>query len=686
MSDRATDTPAQGSTSAPSAKRRSPTRRYLALWLLLGLMHFALLALFMPLHELASGQPLLDIDYALHFYQVNRAQQAFAESGALWSWDPSHLAGYPAGAIEDMSVRALQLWVIGAGKLGVPVAVAFNLFIFLSVAVLPILALVAGWIYRLSDKEGLILGLLWVLAWHFDSFIHWSWYCGMISWALSMPLSVIAIGVLYRLFLVVGRSKADENAAIGSRVGRGEKLWRWLGGGALLCALVALLHPLGVVVVAPTAGILYLRAVRQGRGIAAHGVAALCTIFAVAAASVWLLPSLPFWRYVEGSHIFLRPTPDYLFLDWLELQMSKAATGPSVQTTVRFLAITAGLIGLWRWRKPASDAADGRTDPRALPIAVVVIGGVLIAYFGRYLPGGSTAQPYRFIGPALLAACVPAAVLLADVFSRARLRELSPRSRALLFVAILLFSPRVVRAVAYFLPGIGPYQMVEQEMPAPRHPINVILGARQLKLQNQGVPESFPMIRRWLVEKAKPKGRVLVERYELGEYLAATTKLPIVGGFAYRPFHHGDANWFQYQKARRYERAPFQAYLERYGVSHAIFEQVRWKLENDKKVLKFRKSFEGLRYRAFEVVEPTSYVVRGEGKLVGQKLNELRLEGVKGDELVLRFHYMRSLRCAPDCNVERYPVKGDRVGFIRVVSSGGVALPAKLRVYNSYQF
>jgi hypothetical protein len=668
---------ADAPTGADAPKRRSPTRRYFVLWLLLALVHFGLLLVFMPPDKLATG-PLLDIDYSLHFYQVTRAQQAFAESGALWSWDPSHLAGYPAGAIEDMSVRGLQLFVIAAAKLGASPAKAFNLFAFLAVAVLPLLALLAGWLYRLSDKEGLILGLLWVLAWHFDSFIHWSWYCGMISWALTMPLSVVALGVVYRLFAAVGTPQGRPKAAVTPTDDAGARSWRWLAGGALICALVALLHPLAVIVVAPTAGLIYLRAVRQGRGLAAHGAAALCALAAIAAALVWLLPSLPFWRYVEGSHVFLRPTPDYLILDWLELQMSKAATGPSVQTTVRFVALTAGLIGLWRWRREG--------DVRVLPVATVVLGGTLLAYFGRYLPGGSTAQPYRFIGPALLFACIPAAVLLADLCSRQRLRELSPRSRALVLVLVLLFFPRVVRAVAYFLPGIGPYQMVEQEMPAPRHPVNVVLGARQLKLQAQGVPKSFPKIRRWLLEEAKPQGRVLVERYELGEYLAATTNLPIVGGFAYRPFHHGDANWFQYQKARRYERAPFRAYLERYGVSHAIFEQVRWKLENDKKVLKFKETFERLRFRAFEIVDPTGYVLRGKGRVVKQKINELFVEDVQGDELVLRFHYMRSLRCTPGCKVERFKVDGDRVGFLRIVPSGGPTLAGKLRVYNSYRF
>jgi hypothetical protein len=50
-------------------------------------------------------------------------------------------------------------------------------------------------------------------------------------------------------------------------------------------------------------------------------------------------------------------------------------------------------------------------------------------------------------------------------------------------------------------------------------------------------------------------------------------------------------------------------------------------------------------------------------------------------EVVLRFHYLETLRCRPDCRVERFPVAGDRVGFIRVPDPR-----PELEIYNSYRF
>jgi hypothetical protein len=48
---------------------------------------------------------------------------------------------------------------------------------------------------------------------------------------------------------------------------------------------------------------------------------------------------------------------------------------------------------------------------------------------------------------------------------------------------------------------------------------------------------------------------------------------------------------------------------------------------------------------------------------------------------VIRFHWMESLRCRPGCTAERYRVKGDRVGFIRVRNP-----PRRFEIYNSYRF
>ena len=50
-----------------------------------------------------------------------------------------------------------------------------------------------------------------------------------------------------------------------------------------------------------------------------------------------------------------------------------------------------------------------------------------------------------------------------------------------------------------------------------------------------------------------------------------------------------------------------------------------------------------------------------------------------GPEVVLRFHWMESLRCRPGCKVERFVDPADRVGFIRIPNP-----PPRFEIYNQY--
>jgi hypothetical protein len=47
--------------------------------------------------------------------------------------------------------------------------------------------------------------------------------------------------------------------------------------------------------------------------------------------------------------------------------------------------------------------------------------------------------------------------------------------------------------------------------------------------------------------------------------------------------------------------------------------------------------------------------------------------------LVLKYHWLDSFVCKPDCRVEREPMQADRVGFIRVVEA-----PPNFEIVNAY--
>lgn len=625
-------------------------RRYTLLWLALIGYHLYLISVFMPFSKVASNQPLFNVDYALHYYQVERAVDAFEKSGRLWSYDPSQLAGYPTGVIEDMSVRSLQLFVIALHKLGVDNVVAFNLYALFVMLTVPFLAWIVGFIYRLSERERFFLGVLWVLLWFFDASLHWNWFCGMLSWGLSAPLSVIAVGLVWRVF-----SAFKENLKTPH--------WALLIATLLALSFTSFLHPLAVVAVALPSAILYLHVFKRGWKVHLFTLGALFA--ASAGAAIWLIPSLPFWKFVESSHIFLRPTPDYILLDWIEFQISKQATGPVVQTGLRFLGIASAIYILLRFKR--------ENDKRFLPLILLIGIGFFLAYFGRYIGIFSTMQPYRFINVMALAAAIPTAILLSSLLRASVWKSFSPKAKALVIIFFVLLLPRFYRTAYYIFPSHPEYVMFEDLMPSPKHPINIVMGARKLDMVLDSVPSFFREIRAWLV-KHPPKGRILVSNYELGEYLAATTRFPVIGGFAFRPFIHGDANFFQYLKEPKYERGVFNSYLNRYAISTVILDQVRWSLENDKKAFSFDRAFDGLNFRIFRSNQPVSYFAVGKGKLISQNIDDLRFKEVEPNKdglVIVRFHYDERLKCRSldkkqSCKIQRFKHPKDRVGFIGI--------------------
>jgi hypothetical protein len=66
---------------------------------------------------------------------------------------------------------------------------------------------------------------------------------------------------------------------------------------------------------------------------------------------------------------------------------------------------------------------------------------------------------------------------------------------------------------------------------------------------------------------------------------------------------------------------------------------------------------------------------------VRQALNQIAVDEAAGDEVVLRFHWMETLACSPGCAIERVPVPGDPMGFIRVRKP-----PRAFVVHNSYRW
>ncbi|HEX4338978.1 MAG TPA: hypothetical protein VH062_23890 [Polyangiaceae bacterium] len=611
-------------------------------------LHAVLLGYFFPFRLFASKLPVLEYDYALHAYQVDRALTAFESHHRLWSYDPLMLAGQPAGVVEDLTSKSLEAFVIGAHALGVSPWVAFDAYVLLvHVGLLPA-AWFAARLFGLDRLAAAWTVLFWVLCWHFDSFSHWCWYIGMISWALASYLVVLVVAVFHRAL-------TDHRP-------------RLYAGVAALGALAVFVHPFAVLTLAVPLAALYASAFRR---LAAWEHCALAVTGALAASTslVWLGPALRFRHYIGPVDAFLWPSASYALSDWLGLLRDLAMTGEPVRTSLRtalFVLAAAGLLELRR-----------RRDARVLPLSALIIVSVALAYLSGYSSLLRQTQPYRHIAPATLTAALVAAGTVTELF-RAR-APLNQGARTALVLAALAAVPELARTAAGYLPALLP---THEHARTAFRPGPFASGSSEerepLFMGHSPPPEEYARVARSVSAITGDHGRVASLDWVLGEYLATFAHLATLGGIAERNVPHVAAHPLRHDlSAHVFGEDPVSAYLFEYAVAAVVTRNDAPAFDTRIDLLEKVESVGP--FSVYRVRSPSSYVSEGRGRLIAQESNSLRVEAASETPLVLRFHFMESLKCRPDCAIFRAPAERDPVGFIGVRNA-----PRAFEIYNAY--
>jgi hypothetical protein len=611
-------------------------------------LHLGLLAYFAPPRVLLAKEPVATIDYSLHAYQVDRALGAFRQAGALWAYDPLLLAGQPAGVTEDLTSKGTELFVIGAARLGLHPGLAFNLFILLVLLALPAAGYASARLFGLTRGQSVVVILLWELLWFFDSFLHWSWWIGMISWSFACYGAVLLLGMFHR---------ALETKKTG-----------WYLALAPAGFVLALVHPLVSVTLAVPCLALYARAFRR-LSAREHALIALFVLGAASSALIWIFPFLRFRHYVGDADTFFNAKLSYLLFDSFDLLKDGRQTGGPIRTMIRTLCFAAAALCLWRWHKQG--------DRRLLPLAALIGWTLLLAYCGGYSWIGRQTQPYRQIGPAMLAAAIPAAELLSALCSPRAIAALSRRAKLLVALLLVLVVPRFVRTVLHYMPDLLPEQVMRSKLDLLSSPLVGLNEPKPTRLALQAAPPQHQAVRRWLIEWHAGRGRIVVSEWVLGEYLAASTKLPILGGLVERNVPHVDAHLFRRHPEGDLPGSELADYFETYAVGWVVTAGEFGPLDRRRDLLEPTEVVEG--YRIYRTRAEPSYFALGTGSVETQRLNTITIADASGPEIVLRFHWLETLRCRPSCEVERFAVPGDRVGMIRIASP-----PQRFEIYNSY--
>jgi hypothetical protein len=620
--------------------------------LALACVHVAWVDYFAPFSAIFSPRPIQGVDFDLHIGQVFRVVEGLRGWGESWVYDVRLLAGQPEGAITDAGSKAWELWTYLLHACGVDLAIAFNSWVLLVMLVCPLLIFAAARSFELSAATSLGAAALASALWFFDSFVHWVWFVGMVSWALASCLCALTLGSFYRF---VSRGSLAAALASGLCLGIGH-----------------LIHPYTFFVLAAPLLALYLRARKQLPRSSQLAVAGMIA-FTLLVNAYWLAVAARHWHYVLDSAFYAQGRPSFLAYDFLGVLRAGADTGViGVRSGWRLLCFALAVAGLVRLRRDR--------DPRTLPLAIGVIGVGAFAYFGSSLAFFAQMQPYRTLVAASLLSTIPAAIF-AEQLGRAP--KPAPALLLLLGVCALLIVQHLAQDVLYFVPRALPDTerfpdgsesplMKYGFLTRPDAPAHVTYSVPH----DSYIEPHYEECIRWLETHVPAGARLLVQHGVLGERIAWRTKFEVIGGFVERNVSHAYANYF-----RRYRTPPdareLANYLRTYAIDYVVAADSRPEFERSPLL---RQAYATGSFRIYRTQQPSGRVLAGRGRLTARTN---RIDVADSDPalpLVLSYHFHEALRCQPQCKVERETNTLDVVGMIRIPAPH----PRDLRIFNAY--
>jgi hypothetical protein len=630
-------------------KRPSPGQLFaLAVLAVLALQGF-MLAYVTRHAPIFSGAALSWVDFSTHAEQTWRVTEALHRWGKSWLYDPQLLAGYPSGTVFDADNKGWELWTFALWRAGLQRATAFNLLVVFAHACVAPLTYAAGRLFRLDRWEALIAATLAMSVWFFDGLTRWCWYSGAIAFCLVSCTFVLPIGLLYR-YLRSGR-------------------WPWAVALALALAAVHLMHPSAFVLLALPMLAMYVRAVRSATW-RMHATLLAVALFTVGANAWWLLVTFRFSHYVTDHTTLFVGTSSFFLADYVEIVRDLNSTGlVSNRTGFRFVAWTCAGAGLFYWSK--------ERDDRFMPVALGWLWLLGLAYLGGYFWLFRQVQQYRNVVPAAFIACIPAGSLLARLARSEDLRRLPNLAYVALGLFGLIAIPHLAGDVLYFFPK----RLAEPPALSTgnKAPLSAFGFQPHEDIRHYPPKRDMAKVAEWVKAHDDRQGRFLVEWWVLAEFLLSTTDGQILGGFHEHNMQHAAANLF----SKRHRGEKTHEHMVRYFEDYAI----RWVILTylDLSDKPYRDDLEFVEqigeHRIYTTKVPVELVASGGGR-VDWSMNRLDVAGSEPQsDVVLRYHWLETLGCEPGCRVEREPLDGDQVGFLRIPAPH----PADFSVVNRYK-
>jgi len=632
---------------APNPQDKPNRKLTIAAWIVFVLLHLILTAHSELYSPMWSDQPMSSVDFDTHSAQVQRVAEALDTWGKHWAYDPQLLAGFPEGTVFDTENKGWELWCFGLWKLGIPLPIAFNLFVLFVHLIVPWTVYVSARLFRLKSWEGLLAATLCLGLWFFDGQQRWSWFGGAVSFAFVAAAFVLPIALFY--------AHLHSNR-------------KWLLVPlAVVMSIGHLIHPSTFVLLVVPMASMYIKHFRRLTW-KQHASIASVAIVVIGSNAWWLYTAFRFVHYVTDHQPFFVGKITDIFVDAAGLVNDVYRTGLiGNRTGFRFLACIAAIMTLVLWRKDRDD--------RFLPLALGIGFLLAMAYLGGYFWVFRQIQQYRSATAAAFLACIPAAAFVGELHRRRTLHQLPKLAWAPFGLCAFMGASYLAHDVMYFFPRLIP------KVPPLRTGENVPMSA--FGFPPHGDYRHFPPDRfiletaDWVNANNDGQGRFLVESWSIGEFLLSRTKAQILGGFRERNLDHNAANLFRHSPKGDLPQEDLEKYLTQYAVQWIIVTSLIPTLESSP-LLEFKHRIGP--HRIYKTQIPVSLVHEGTGN-VKASLNRIDVtESDPNQNVVLRYHWLETLVCEPDCKVERAHLDDNLVGFIRIPAKH----PESFSIINRY--
>lgn len=603
--------------------------------------------------DMASREPILSDDYALHYSNARAAGNFWRGWGRCWGYDPYLLAGFPRCALANADNKAWELVVLAFGPFVGP-GRAFKLYIIAFLWLFPCLIYAASRNFEFSRGQSLGCAVLSFFLFYLSlpkDFVLW----GMASYIVSCFCAIYVLSLFYRL-MIAGFSWGIYCLTVAC---------------ASLLFLNHILAPAHIVLPVAVLFVLFARKLPLKRTMAIAAVPCI-----VAAANLfWLVPVFDFLQdktVIPEHYEFTLQITD--LLEPLHVfgnqRRGLSHSVPVLNNTfIEVLLLLLGCVGCVQWLKTGRPRLAAAFGAGILCMFLVTFYGSRSAFLAQF-------QPQRFANAMNALLLVPAGAGLAACIKMVRTRS---RFESMTLFALLF--------VVLYQPVLRPF---------------VTIARHDFYRLTCRVPPPVDELLGFLEAHTTREGRILLEdsesinkhgQYEPEAYYG--THLPglfpemlrreyLCGPRPMYPVKHSFAS---FTRGTLFERPVWDYSAEELQRAFDLFN-VRWIVcwfEQSRRFFDAMPSYVrplGVvgKFAVYEVLREPSFFIKGRGT-VRADYNRLELDDVRSEdnEIIIAYHWMKYLVSDCGAQIERVMVGSDPIGFIKIKNP-----PEKLTIYNAY--